>query len=61
MNTPDRFDPDSVDTFRVLGRSFEEDTRTLALHYAFDDAHRFVETITFETATTTGGAGAPGF
>jgi hypothetical protein len=51
MNDPDRFDPASVGVFRVVDRSFERESRTVTLRYAFDDEHEFVETITFETPT----------
>lgn len=49
MNDPDRFDPASVGVFRVVDRSFEMESRTVTLRYAFDDEHVFVETVTFET------------
>jgi hypothetical protein len=46
----------------VADRSFEEASRTVSLHYALADDHRFVETITFETpATTEAGARGPGW
>jgi len=44
-----RFDPGSFGAFRVVGRSFDSDSRTVTLRYALDDTHHFVETITFET------------
>jgi UDP-N-acetyl-alpha-D-muramoyl-L-alanyl-L-glutamate epimerase len=50
MSDPKRFDPASVGAFRVVDRAFDADSRTVSLHYALDDVHRFVETVTFETA-----------
>ena len=55
MSAPHRFDPGSVGAFRVTDRTFDEDSRTLSLGYAFDEQYSFVETITFETPPT----GAP--
>ncbi len=49
----DRFDPRGFDAFRVVDRSFDKDSRTLTLEYALDDSEHFVETVTFETPTTT--------
>ncbi|MGO8873026.1 MAG: endonuclease domain-containing protein [Acidimicrobiales bacterium] len=62
MTAHDRFDPDSVDTFRVVGRSFDAASRTVSLEYGLGDSIPFLETVTFETPTT--GAvdtDAPGF
>ncbi len=56
MNDPDRFDPASVEIFRVVDRWFDQGSRTLSLRYALDDDHEFVETITFETSTAAGAA-----
>jgi hypothetical protein len=50
MEPPHRFDPGSVETFRMVDRAFDPSTRTVTLGYAFDDAVRFEETVTFETA-----------
>jgi UDP-N-acetyl-alpha-D-muramoyl-L-alanyl-L-glutamate epimerase len=55
-----RFDPGSIETFRILDRSYDPETRTALLRYAFDDGERFEETITFESAPTSEGTG-PGF
>ena len=49
MNDPRRFDPASVGSFRVADRSFDPGSRTATLTYALGDAHRFTETVTFET------------
>jgi UDP-N-acetyl-alpha-D-muramoyl-L-alanyl-L-glutamate epimerase len=49
MSVPNRFDPASVGTFRVIDRAFDSESRTVSLGYAFDDGPAFVETLTFET------------
>ena len=49
MSAPDRFDPDSFRAFRIVGRAYEPDTRTLTFRYALDDSVSFTETVTFET------------
>ncbi len=49
MNDPRRFDPASVDTFGVVDRSFDPESRTATLTYRLGDDHWFTETITFET------------
>ncbi len=49
MSDHNRFDPGSVDAFRVLDRTFDRESRTVSLGYEFDDGPTFVETITFET------------
>ncbi len=49
MTDPLRFDPGSYDAFRVVGRDYDADTRTITLRYALDDRVEFVETIAFET------------
>jgi hypothetical protein len=54
MSAPNRVDPGSVESFRVLDRAFDQDSRTISLHYALDDQHRFVETVTFETPPPAG-------
>jgi UDP-N-acetyl-alpha-D-muramoyl-L-alanyl-L-glutamate epimerase len=54
MNDPNRFDPGSIGTFRVVDRMFDRDSRTVSLHYSLDDEHDFVETITFETPPAAG-------
>ncbi len=57
-----RFDPGSFGAFRVVGRSFDADSRTVTLRYALDDTHHFVETVTFETPPGPQSAPAgPGF
>ena len=43
MNDPCRFDPASVGAFRVTRRSFDDESRTVSLHYAFDEGPEFVE------------------
>ncbi len=57
MTDPKRFDPASVDTFRVTDRSFDTASGTVSLGYALGDDHPFVETITFETPATRAGVG----
>jgi UDP-N-acetyl-alpha-D-muramoyl-L-alanyl-L-glutamate epimerase len=49
MNDLNRFDPGAFRTFRVMGRSFDQGSRTASLGYALDDGPSFVETVTFET------------
>jgi UDP-N-acetyl-alpha-D-muramoyl-L-alanyl-L-glutamate epimerase len=49
MSVPNRFDPASVGTFRVIDRAFDSESRTVSLGYGFDDGPTFVETLTFET------------
>ncbi len=49
MSDPSRFEPGSVGAFRVIDRTFDTESRTISLNYAFDDDQSFVETITFET------------
>ncbi len=44
MNDSSRFDPASVGIFRVADRTFDAESRTVTLHYAFDDHLAFVET-----------------
>ncbi len=62
MNDPCRFDPGSVGAFRVTRRSFDATSRTVSLHYSFDDGPEFVETVRFETEpSTVSQAGSPGF
>jgi UDP-N-acetyl-alpha-D-muramoyl-L-alanyl-L-glutamate epimerase len=61
MSVPNWFDPASVGTFRVVDRTFDSESRTVSLGYAFDDGPAFVETLTFETKPGHDGAvGAPG-
>ncbi|MGO9027637.1 MAG: endonuclease domain-containing protein [Acidimicrobiales bacterium] len=52
MDAQPRFDPGSVETFRVVDRTFDPTTRTARLRYAFDDGRQFEETVTFETPPT---------
>ena len=62
MNDPGRFDPGSVGAFRVTRRSFDAGSRTVSLHYAFDDGPEFVETVRFESESAVSSpAGSPGF
>ena len=49
MTDPLRFDPDSHRTFRIVGRAYDRQARTVTLRYALDDRVEFTETITFET------------
>jgi hypothetical protein len=49
MSALNRVDLSSIDSFRTLGRTFDQATRTISLHYALGEAHPFVESITFET------------
>jgi hypothetical protein len=49
MSASSRLDPESVESFRVLDRSFDPHSRTISLRYALDEAFPFVETITFES------------
>jgi hypothetical protein len=59
MKSPKRFDPASVGIFRVTVRSFDEESRTVSLHYSLGDDHPFVETITFETPVSTEAGATP--
>ena len=49
MTDPLRFDPGSHRTFRIVGRAYDVEARTITLRYALDDRTEFTETITFET------------
>jgi hypothetical protein len=62
MPDPERFDPGSYATFRIVGRDFDLATRTLTLRYALDDRVQFTETVTFETPPDPGvDPSGPGF
>lgn len=62
MSEACRFDPGSVGQFRVTHRSFDPTSRTVSLHYAFDDGPEFEETISFEAEPTREpGVGTAGF
>lgn len=62
MNDQLPFDPGSVGAFRIVGRRFDAESRTVFLHYALDDAVSFTETIRFETpAEVEPLVGSPGF
>ncbi len=60
MDPLHRFDPGSIETFRILDRTYDPETRTALLRYAFDDGERFEESIHFESAPTARPSG-PGF
>ena len=49
MTDPLRFDPGSYGTFRVVGRAYDRESRTITLRYALDDRVEFTESVTFET------------
>ena len=49
MSDPNRFDPGSVGSFRIVDNHYDPSSRTATLRYALDDAYSFEETITFET------------
>jgi len=49
-----RFDPASVGVFRVLGRTFDGDTRVVSLYYALGERATCRETLTFETPFSPG-------
>ena len=49
MRAPSRVDPASVGVFRVMDRTFDQDSGTVSLRYGLDDQVTFVETVTFET------------
>ena len=50
------FDPGSYRTFRVVGRGYDRESRTIVLRYALDDRVEFTETVTFETPPGPGGS-----
>jgi hypothetical protein len=54
MNDPNRFDPGSVDTFRIVDNEYDHSSRTAYLRYALDDRYSFEETVTFETVPPPG-------
>ena len=61
MTDPCRFDPEALGAFRVTGRSFDADTRTVSLRYRFEHGPEFVETVTFESEPAgRGPGGGPG-
>jgi hypothetical protein len=49
MNDRDRFDPASVDTFRIVDNTYDRSSRTVSFRYGLGDQYSFEETITFET------------
>ncbi|MGH9096941.1 MAG: endonuclease domain-containing protein [Acidimicrobiales bacterium] len=49
MSDPNRFDPGSVDSFRIVDNHYDHSSRTATLRYGLDDRYSFEETITFET------------
>jgi hypothetical protein len=49
MNDRNRFDPASVDTFRIVDNHYDRSSRTVSLRYGLGDQYSFEETITFET------------
>jgi len=67
MNDPCRFETEAFGAFGVTRRTFDTESRTLSLHYAFEHGPEFVESVTFESEPATdrraGGPGAtgPGF
>ena len=48
MSASFRFDPGSYSTFRIVGREYDPDTRTITFRYGLDDQVEFTERITFE-------------
>ena len=54
MSDPNRFDPGSVDRFRIVDHHYDHSSRTASLRYGLDDRYSFEETITFETAPPAG-------
>jgi len=54
MSPPIRFDPDSYSAFRIVGREYDPDTRTVTLRYGLDDRVEFTEVITFERSAGEG-------
>jgi hypothetical protein len=65
MTDPLRFDPGTYGTFRITGRAYDPESRTVTLRYVLDDRVEFVETLTFETPpgpdADPAGPGGPGF
>jgi hypothetical protein len=53
MDAQHRFDPGSIQRFRIVDRTFDPTSRTARLRYAFDNGEQFEELITFETPPTT--------
>jgi hypothetical protein len=49
MSDPNRFDPGSVDRFRIVDKNYDHSSRTASLRYGLDDRYSFEETVTFET------------
>jgi hypothetical protein len=49
MSDPNRFDPGSVDKFRIVDHHYDHSSRTASLRYGLDDRYWFEETIVFET------------
>ena len=49
MNDRNRFDPGSVDTFRIVDHHYDRTSRTVSLRYELGDGHSFEETVIFET------------
>jgi len=49
MSDPNRFDPGSVDSFRIVDNHYDHSSRTVSLRYGLDDCDSFEETVTFET------------
>jgi hypothetical protein len=49
MNDRNRFDPASVDRFRIVDNHYDRSSRTVSLRYGLGDQYSFEETITFET------------
>jgi hypothetical protein len=61
MSTPNRFEPASFGTFRIVERAYDPAERTIILRYALDDRIEFVETLTFETPDARPAPTGPGF
>jgi hypothetical protein len=49
MSDPNRFDPGSVDVFRIVDHHYDHSSRTASLRYGLDDRYSFEETVIFET------------
>lgn len=53
MSDPNRFDPGSVDSFRIVDYHYDHSSRTASLAYGLGDRLSFEETVTFETEPPT--------
>jgi hypothetical protein len=53
MSDPNRLDPGSVDSFRIVDNHYDHSSRTAFLRYGLDNDYSFEETVTFETEPST--------